>query len=45
VGIAIHWRRRAWDQAHFPHATRGYFPFWERIRSAGWLNDTNLHDE
>jgi hypothetical protein len=35
VGIAIHWRRRAWDREHFPHATRGYFPFWERIRSAG----------
>jgi hypothetical protein len=35
VGIPIHWRRRAWDQEHFPHATRGFFPFWERIRSAG----------
>jgi deoxyribodipyrimidine photo-lyase len=35
VGIAIHWRRRSWDAEHFPHATRGYFPFWERIRSAG----------
>jgi deoxyribodipyrimidine photo-lyase len=35
VGIPIHWRRRAWDAEHFPHATRGYFPFWERIRSAG----------
>ena len=35
VGIPIHWRRRAWDREHFPHATRGYFPFWERIRAAG----------
>jgi hypothetical protein len=29
------WRRRTWDAEHFPHATRGYFPFWERIKSAG----------
>ena len=35
AGITVHWRRRAWDQKQFPHATRGYFPFWERIRSAG----------
>jgi deoxyribodipyrimidine photo-lyase len=35
VGIAMIWRRRAWDTEHFPHATRGYFPFWERIKSAG----------
>ena len=35
AGIAITWRRRAWDTRHFPHATRGYFPFWERIRSLG----------
>jgi deoxyribodipyrimidine photo-lyase len=35
VGIPIHWRRRSWDAEHFPHATRGYFPFWERIRSVG----------
>ncbi len=33
--IAVTWRRRAWDAEHFPHATRGYFPFWERIKSAG----------
>jgi deoxyribodipyrimidine photo-lyase len=32
AGIVIIWRRRAWDTRHFPHATRGYFPFWERIR-------------
>ncbi len=35
AGIRTEWRRRAWDTALFPHATRGYFPFWERIRSAG----------
>ena len=35
AGIAVTWRRRAWDAKHFPHATRGYFPFWERIKSAG----------
>ncbi len=35
AGIAVIWRRRAWDSEHFPHATRGYFPFWERIKSAG----------
>ena len=35
AGIAITWRRRAWDARLFPHATRGYFPFWERIRSLG----------
>ena len=36
AGIRMEWRRRAWDSALFPHATRGYFPFWERIRSAGF---------
>jgi K+-sensing histidine kinase KdpD len=35
AGITVRWRRRAWDASLFPHATRGYFPFWERIRSAG----------
>ena len=35
VGIRVIWRRRAWDAEHFPHATRGYFPFWERINSLG----------
>lgn len=32
-GIAITWRRRAWDTALFPHATRGYFPFWEHVKT------------
>jgi len=35
AGIPLIWRRRAWDTEHFPYATRGYFPFWERIKSAG----------
>lgn len=35
AGIRVVWRRRAWDTALFPHATRGYFPFWERIRAQG----------
>lgn len=35
AGVAIIWRRRAWDTRLFPHATRGYFPFWEKVRSAG----------
>jgi len=35
AGIRTIWRRRSWDAALFPHATRGYFPFWERIRAAG----------
>jgi deoxyribodipyrimidine photo-lyase len=35
AGVRVEWRRRAWDKTHFPHATRGYFPFWERIRAAG----------
>ena len=34
AGIRIIWRRRTWDTEHFPHATRGYFPFWEKIKSA-----------
>jgi hypothetical protein len=35
AGIAMIWRRRAWDTRLFPHATRGYFPFWEKVRMAG----------
>jgi deoxyribodipyrimidine photo-lyase len=34
-GIPMIWRRRNWDAEHFPHATRGYFTFWEMVRSAG----------
>jgi deoxyribodipyrimidine photo-lyase len=35
AGIAVTWRRRASDAEHFPHATRGYFPFWETVKAAG----------
>ena len=32
AGIAITWRRRAWDSELFPFAGRGYFPFWEQVK-------------
>jgi deoxyribodipyrimidine photo-lyase len=32
AGIAMVWRRRAWDTRLFPHASRGYFPFWQGVR-------------
>jgi hypothetical protein len=35
TGIKVIWRRHAWDTQYIPHANRGYFPFWEKIRSAG----------
>ncbi len=31
AGIRIVPIRRAWDEAHWPHATRGYFPFKEKL--------------
>ena len=31
-GVEVTWRRRRWDAEHFPHATRGYFPFWENVK-------------
>ena len=31
AGITLHQRRRAWDDAFWPHATKGFFPFRERI--------------
>ncbi len=30
-GIALHQRRRVWDDTFWPHATKGFFPFRERI--------------
>jgi deoxyribodipyrimidine photo-lyase len=33
AGVAVTWRRRAWDTELFPHAGRGYFPFWERVKA------------
>jgi deoxyribodipyrimidine photo-lyase len=35
AGLAITWRRRAWDTRLFPYATRGYFPFWEKVKATG----------
>jgi deoxyribodipyrimidine photo-lyase len=35
AGITMVWRRRDWDTRLFPHATRGYFPFWENVKAAG----------
>lgn len=34
AGVTVLWQRRAWDAQWFPHATRGYFPFWETVRAA-----------
>jgi len=34
AGVALTWRRRAWDTQLFPHAGSGYFPFWERVKKA-----------
>ena len=28
VGVGMIWRRRPWDDALYPHARRGFFPFW-----------------
>jgi len=33
AGVTVTWRRRAWDAELFPHAGRGYFPFWERVKA------------
>jgi hypothetical protein len=32
-GVGVVWRRRAWDTELFPHAGRGFFPFWERVKA------------
>ncbi len=32
-GPQIHWQRRAWDSAAWPHAKRGFFQFREQIAS------------
>ena len=34
AGVALTWRRRAWDAELFPHAGRGYFPFWEKVKES-----------
>ncbi len=33
-GVTLNFARRAWDARWFPHATRGYFPFWEAVRAS-----------
>ena len=33
AGVALTWRRRAWDTQLFPHAGRGYFQFWEGVKN------------
>ncbi len=36
AGVSIKWMRRAWNSRWWPHARRGYFPFWETVkREAG----------
>ena len=37
-GIALTWRRRRWDTQLFPSARRGYFPFWEHVKRAGYAS-------
>jgi len=32
-GVTLTFARRAWDQRWFPHAARGFFPFWEAVRA------------
>lgn len=34
AGVRLVWFRRAWDATWWPHATRGYFPFWEEAKRA-----------
>jgi hypothetical protein len=31
-GVTIHWIRRAWDDELWPHASRGFFPFWTAVK-------------
>jgi hypothetical protein len=33
-GVTLRLVRREWDRRWFPHATRGYFPFWEAVRAS-----------
>jgi len=32
-GIQIHWFRRPEDEKVWPHAKKGFFPFWQKVRS------------
>jgi len=31
AGMTVQWCRRAWDEALWPHAYSGFFPFWEKV--------------
>lgn len=33
VGITLAWRQRTWDARLFPHANRGFFPFWTAAKA------------
>jgi deoxyribodipyrimidine photo-lyase len=35
AGIPVIWKRRQWDARLFPYTSRGYFPFWEQVKSHG----------
>ena len=32
AGIEVVWLRREWDSIWWPHAARGFFPFWEDVK-------------
>jgi hypothetical protein len=32
VGVRLIWIRRKWDAQLWPHATRGFFPYWEEVK-------------
>ena len=31
-GGSLKWIRRKWDDELWPHATRGFFPYWEAVK-------------
>jgi hypothetical protein len=33
VGVTLAWRQRAWDTRLYPHASRGFFPFWTAAKA------------
>ena len=34
ANVSVFWIRREWDARWWPHATKGYFPFWEEAKRA-----------
>jgi deoxyribodipyrimidine photo-lyase len=32
AGVRVLWIRRSWDDRLWPHATRGFFSFWEAVK-------------